>query len=239
MRRPHRRVHDPMPRSLLRHLAVCALVLAVPRAVASQPLSRAEVPSRAASLSAFVPVGWQIEGEASGDLDRDGRLDAAVTLLEHGPSSAVENVRRRALLVLLREAGGDWRRVALAERLLQCPSCGGALYGVTEAPARVSIANGVLVVTQEHGSRNVVEQVFRFRYEKKTDRLWLIGFDVSDRDRATGVLVRQSTNLVTGRKVVTRLLFSERTQRFEVQSTRRSRVERSRLPLEQVDYEAY
>ena len=189
----------------------------------------------------FVPPGWIIEEQIIGDLNGDGRTDHVLQLLQTPASSTLEAVaeRQRALVILLRSQNGDLQRAAFADKLLQCPACGGALYGVTDAPAQVTIAKGILIVKQERGSRNVVEQTFRFKYESRTDKFWLIGVDLADRDRATGARVEQSTNFLTGRKIVTESQFDERLQKYVKKAATESRVSKDRIAIEQVEHEKF
>ena len=88
--------------------------------------------------------------------------------------------------------------------LSQCTRCGGAFYGVVEAPANVSIEKGVVVVEQDHGSRDLTDTTYRFRYDPATQRFVLIGFDFSDVDRLTASGVTESTNYLTGIRITTR-----------------------------------
>ena len=70
------------------------------------------------------------------------------------------------------------------------------MYG--EAPANVKIEGNVIVVEQDHGSREVSDVTFRFRYDTASQRFMLIGFDYSERDRATAKSSSESTNYLTG-----------------------------------------
>jgi hypothetical protein len=142
-------------------------------------------------------------------------------------------------VILFRGKNDQLRRAAIADRLLQCLSCGGALYGMKEAPAHVAIAKGILIVKQERGSRNVIDQTFRFRHDKKIDKFLLIELDLADRDQANGELVEQNTNFMTGQKSVTKSRFDEGLQKFVVKSSTRTKVNKSRIPIEQVDHEKY
>jgi len=203
--------------------------------------SESHLPLTTATQSESVPPGWIIEAQIVGDLNGDKRADVALTLLQTNASTEEITVagRRRGLLILLRQQDGRLRRAAFAERLLQCSTCGGAFYGVADAPAKVTIVNGILIVKQERGSRNVVEQTFRFRYESRTDKFWLIGFDLADRDRATGALVEQSTNFLTGQRIVTKSQFDERVKKYVKKSATQSTVSRNRIAIEQVEHEKF
>jgi len=80
---------------------------------------------------------------------------------------------------------------------------GGALYGVTETPVDVLIVRGVLVVQMASGSREVGQTMHRLRFDSKRNSVFLIGFDSSVRDRATGAVVAKSVNFLTRRQKVT------------------------------------
>jgi hypothetical protein len=189
------------------------------------------IPAEARDVNGFVPPGWKIEEKIAGDLNGDAVPDYALKLVEDKPAKTAEempNERGRALVVVLAGKDGRLARAGVADKLLQCTSCGGAFYGVVEAPASVSIARGVLVINQDHGSRDVTETTYRFRYEPDTGRFALIGFDLSDHDRLTGMNVTESTNYLTGLRVVTR-------GNGEKDRTSRTQVRREKIYLEQVD----
>lgn len=195
------------------------------------PIDVSRIPAEAGDVKGFVPPGWKLEETVKGDLNGDAVPDYALKLVEDKPAKTAEempNERGRALVVVLAGKDGRLARAAVAGRLLQCTSCGGAFYGVVEAPASVSIVKGVLVVNQDHGSRDVTETTYRFRYEPGTGRFALIGFDLSDHDRLTGITVTESTNYLTGLRITTR-------GNGERDKTSRTQVRREKIYLEQVD----
>jgi len=225
-------------------IALALLVLTSTRALSQDdraPFKPSSIPVTAKTPGEFIPAGWTIEEQISGDLNGDGRTDVALKLVQAQthPSADGPTERQRALLILLRESKDQWRRAALATKLLQCTTCGSALYGLQKAPAAIAIQKGTLIVKQDHGSRNLLEQTFRFRYEAKIDKFLLIGVDLTDRDRATGALVEESTNLLTGQKTVTKAQFDKRAQKYVTSSSSRSRVSVPPAAIENIDYENY
>ena len=74
------------------------------------------VPSEGRALSDFVPKGWKIEGvegEITGDLNRDGAPDKVLRLVEDLPVEASDgtyNTRYRALVILFAQPGGGFKR---------------------------------------------------------------------------------------------------------------------------------
>lgn len=164
-----------------------------------------KIPITADVPAGFAPAGWKVEGIAKGDLNADGRADLAIKLIEDKGAEEKETPQpdRNRVMVVAFEVGGKLKRVAVADKLLQCTSCGGAFYGVLEAPASVSISKGVIVVEQEHGSREVSKSTFRFRHDASRGRFVLIGYDYSSYDRAAGGASAESTNYLTGLRITT------------------------------------
>jgi hypothetical protein len=234
---------------MIHHQIVSAIAVALSFMLAPSALTQtdrarfdsASIPFVAIAPQDFVPLGWTLEEQHSGDLNGDGKADLALNVVQERrrDEAAAPVERQRLLIILLKAAGEQWRRAALATRLLLCTACGGAFYGVQETPVQVSIVKGVVLVKQTSGSRNLLEQTFRFRYNAKMDKFLLIGVDLADRDRATGALVEESSNFLTGEKVTSQARFDERTQKYLTQSSRRSRVPVQRIMLDDVDYESY
>ncbi|MGV3526893.1 MAG: hypothetical protein ACO1RX_21930 [Candidatus Sericytochromatia bacterium] len=202
-------------------------------------LNPALIPATGATAQAFVPKGWQIEAQASGDLNQDGQADLALTLIEVPQPDQAEEMqsRARALVVLFKQAKA-YKRAAVANKLLQCTACGGAFYGAMPAPAEVRIEKGVIIVEEEYGSREVTHLRFRFWLDQKSQRFVLIGSDIANHDRMTGVVVEDSRNYLTGKSIVTTSTYTENSDVTAVQ-TRNGTASRQLLPLEQIDYETF
>jgi len=165
------------------------------------------VPAQAREAASFAPAGWKIEEQVRGDLNGDSLPDLVLKLVEDKPARNAEDMpteRGRALVIALAEKDGNLKRAGVAAKLLQCTRCGGAFYGVVETPAGVSIEKGVVVVEQDHGSRNLTNTTYKFRYDPATQRFLLIGFDLADADRLTATVVSESNNYMTNSRVITR-----------------------------------
>lgn len=177
----------------------------------------------------FAPKGWKVETSVSGDLNGDGISDRAVTLVEDKPARDKDDYpteRSRGLVLLFGKKGQGFSKAAVASRLLQCPTCGGAFYGASDAPANVTIEKGVLIVQQDRGSRWVTDMTFRFRYDEQPGMFILIGFDYSSRDRGEGKSASESTNYLTGKRITTPMNGKAKT----------SVVEKKRYSIEEVDH---
>jgi hypothetical protein len=217
--------------------AVVALLLLPPFCFGQEPnrIEKSRIPAEAESIQNFVPAGWKIEEQVTGDLNGDSVPDYAVKLVEDKPakdSDDVANERQRALVIVLQPQGGKFTRAAVADRLLQCTRCGGSFYGVSESPANVKIEKGVIVVDQDHGSRNLTNTYYRFRYDAGSRQFVLIGFDYADADRATAQVISESTNYLTG----VRTVFRSKGNR-DVKSS--SKIPLKKTSIEQVDSEKF
>jgi hypothetical protein len=211
-------------------LCLCLVILSCAGFGQDEParIKKSQIPATGRETGDFIPAGWKLEEQLSADLDGDGVADYVLKLIENKPGKTGEdtiNDRARALVVLLANAGGKLTRAAVADRLLQCTGCGGAFYGVVEAPAKVAIdPRAVIVVEQDHGSREVSNMTFRFRYDPSSKRFVLIGFDYAERDRATAKVVAESTNYLKG---------------VRKKDGRTSTVSKAAIFMDDVDYEKF
>lgn len=232
-----------------RIVLICALLLLSPPAASpaqdgggGAPFDKTKLPETGRSAADFVPAGWALEEQVAGDLNSDGVPDLALKLIQEKPAGAKEDEvveRRRALVVLFRGQDGALRRAGVADKVLQCTSCGGAFYGVVEAPAEVKIERGVIVVSQEFGSREVTEHTYRFRYDAALARFVLIGFDSTSRDRLTASVTQESTNFLTGKKITTVSTPPKTARGRDTVRTSTQAVARKRTPMEEVDSENF
>jgi hypothetical protein len=208
----------------------CCLVFscACPGQDEAAKIKKSQIPVTGRYTRDFIPAGWKVEEQLSADLDGDGTSDYVLKLVENKPAKTAEdmvNDRARVLVVLMATAEGELTRVAVADKLLQCTQCGGAFYGFVEAPAQVTLEpKGVIVVEQDHGSNEVSNMTFRFRYDPAGKRIVLIGFDYAERDRATAKVVSESTNYLTGVRKT---------------NGRRSTVSKAKIFIDDVDYEKF
>jgi hypothetical protein len=205
-------------------LALAGLVLPrAGRAQAEAPsLDPATLPLRDARVEAFVPARWKIAAQVAGDLNADGRADrvlhvvprddstrAAGDILSPGPYT-------HALVILLAERDGGWRRGGVAPRLL--------LREAWQWSMQLAIRRGVLVVGQHYGMADVWDRTHRFRLHPRNGRFVLIGRDVATFHRPEGMYdtSQKSDNLLTGERVKT-------TGVLQRDGSYRERVERHRI----------
>jgi hypothetical protein len=175
----------------------------VPRAHAQDapPFPGRAVPARGARVQAFIPAGWKAAHEVTGDLNGDGRPDRVVHVVQAGtyydPDAITAAPESQALLILLAEPGGGWRRAAMATRLLQTI--------VPQWGLNLTIRHGVLIVNQNYGMTEVADVTHRFRLEPATGRFLLIGRDQLNYHRPQELTdpVKVSENYLTGQRLTT------------------------------------
>ena len=212
---------------LARSIQFTALLLAVALHNSSQAqqnlLLGKKLPATAPALRDFVPPGWAVENQVSGDLNGDGLADIAAVVVE-GKGSADD--RQRGLIVLL-AAGKGYSLLGSNGKLLQCQGCGGVKDGVN-----VTIKNGVLVVSQYSGSREYSVYTWRFRLDTASQRLQMIGIDEEEADGMVGKGSTVSTNLLTGQQISESYQYDEKRDRKVILSSKKSKVAKSMTLLE-------
>jgi hypothetical protein len=213
-------------------IVICSIAFAaLGAAQESETINKSLIPIQANDLNKFVPRGWKIEKKLTADLNGDSLPDFALKLVENKPEKdqgGDPTERSRALVIVLQNQDGKLTRAGVADKLLQCTRCGGAFYGVVESPANVKIERGVIIVQQDHGSRDLTNTTYRFRYDPDTQRFVLIGFDFADADRLTGNDTSESTNYLTGIRKVSR-----------GKGVTSSTIPRTKIFLDDVDYERF
>jgi hypothetical protein len=204
------------------------------------PLKLSLIPQEGKTPQDFVPKGWKIEATSTGDLDKNNSEDTVLELVEDKPAQTADGEfveRSRALVVLLAQEGGKLRRAGASNRVLYCTSCQGML-GNGEG-GMTKIEKGVLIVDQIAGSREEVHTTLRFRYDAKERRFILIGEDVAHTDRLSGTTESQSTNLLTGTRVIEKSKYDEKLDKEIVLSSKKQKVAVKKRYLEDADISTY
>jgi hypothetical protein len=191
-------------------------------------LDPTRVPLEAARLEDFAPRGWKIHSQARGDLNGDGRIDAALILfdssLDEATPRSIENPPP-ALVIALATEQGRWRRAGINNRMIVADDSG-------FAPLRLRILKGVVVLDQEEQSNisdntNDYSYTYRFRYEPAADRFLLIGEDDANTHRdAAADGIRVSDDYLTGTRVITIMHAARGKYVRETNTTRRIKAQR-------------
>lgn len=168
------------------------------------------VPAQAGDFAALVPQGWKVDLSAEGDLNGDGRADAAIVIRQQDPAKIVRNeglgaseldTNPRQLWVLLRQ-GRSYRVAAVNRDWL--PPAGDPDNPCLEDPigGGLNIKNGRLKVVLHYwsscGTWGVQNNTYTFRLEGR--RFRLIGLDKQVFMRNSGEADTVSINYLTGRQ---------------------------------------
>src|SRR5689334_8170167 len=150
--------------------AFLVIVIAVGAAIAQTPrVSEAikQIPLNGNKTTDFVPRGWELYNEATGDLDGDNILDAAITLtlpideaekLKDAPGDNYESAPS-IVVVLFGKSSGGYRRFAVNGRLYPDNSD-------YRSYLDNSITKGVLAVGTNWGDGWASDIKYRFRYDR-------------------------------------------------------------------------
>ena len=193
-------------------MALCLLLLTViPKGLApgqdreAKMLDPTRVPLEAARVEEFAPRGWKIHSQARGDLNADGRIDAALILFDESLDGAtprsVDNPSP-ALVIVFATEQNRWRRAGINTRLIVADDS-------SFAPLRIEIRNSEVILHQEEQSNisantNDYAYTDRFRYEPTADRFLLISEEDANTQRgAASDGIRVSDNYLTGARVIT------------------------------------
>lgn len=153
------------------------------------------VPAAAPRTAAFIPAGWMLEKQVSGDLNADNRPDAVLMLVERPSATAPEARRERALVVLLNESTGQLRRVAASGTALYCTGCFASDRTVTPD---ISISKGTLAVRHISGATQTLDLSQRYRFED--GRVRLVGETVTQSSRLKLDTTYKRTDYLTGQQ---------------------------------------
>ncbi|GBD49047.1 hypothetical protein [Methylopila sp. Yamaguchi] len=192
-----------------------AVVFAAFAALASPALAldeppAAPIPTLAATgsaLEAFAPPGWRVETKAEGDLDGDGRPDAAFVLRATDPRNVLKNeglgspqldTNPRILAVALRRPAGYalvTQNATLIPRhvdpVMDDP------FGDRELSIERRAVKVGLAVFMSAGGWDMSRIAFTLRLDG--EELRLIGYDRSTVARNTGAMQTLSVNYLAGR----------------------------------------
>lgn len=150
------------------------------------------------SIEAFVPVGWRLIKQASGDLNEDG-LDDIAGIIEHGEPynrRAMEEAPQRILFIALREGAGYHLSIQKENFILEADK--GGVWG--DPLHSISVNHGSLLVKFYGGSNYRWTYDYRFRYED--DGWYLIGYTAKHWYTGNGSGKQEDYNLLTGVEIV-------------------------------------
>ena len=166
---------SPCRTSLLLLIGLCVLT----GRAGAQTSAGLLLPATGRQLADFVPPGYELlpRGQAFGDLNRDGRPDAALVLRSLAENDTVAAAAEetdvesqpRHLIIVLGTPGG-YTLAAQTDKAALCNDCGG-MYG--DPFEGIEIKKGVLSLSHYGGSSWRWGITTKYRYQ--TGRFYLIG----------------------------------------------------------------
>ena len=181
------------------------------------PVNYPTLAASAPDAKSFVPQGWAVEAQQSGDLNDDGLPDLALALHQQDPRNVVSkgvlcgetiNTNPRILAVALAQQGGGYRLAVQNHSLVPrydnaCAedwfSGDGVIGGGLElARGTVQVRLGRFMSAGGWGTGSTT---YTFRWQQNALRL--IGFDYTNVERNTGEMDTLSINYLTRRVKIT------------------------------------
>lgn len=166
------------------------------------------------SKESFIPKGYRLLTEATGDLNKDGVSDLALVVENTDPGNfQVEpdrlgpdtlNLNDRILFILAGTGGGNFRKIAQNKGLL--PSENSDVQSCLADPLMqdggIAIEKGLLKIDLQYwyscGSWYITHNTYTLRWQ--ANRMQLIGFDSKSLHRASGESSATSINFSTGKR---------------------------------------
>ncbi|WBV43071.1 hypothetical protein [Pseudoroseomonas cervicalis] len=206
-----------LPRRLLLGAALLAPLTAAAqkrpgpaRMAEPPPVAIPTLPPTASSAEGFVPPGWRLEASAQGDLDEDGRPDLAMVLRAQDPANILDNpglgeprLDTNPRLLAIAFGTPDGYRLALQDASLiprrTDPRFEDPFEAETLRIARFTLRLG-LGLWANAGSWGAERRDFTFRWQN--GGFELIGFDLTETNRASGESRALSVNLSTSHAII-------------------------------------
>jgi hypothetical protein len=169
------------------------------------------IESAGRNMTAFVPKGWIVEKQATGDLNDDGKPDLAFVLHKTDKRNILSNpegmgvdpidTNPRILCVAFQNANGDGYSLTMQNSTLIPRWTEPTQDDNFSESGSLHIVRGALSVAMHYfsnaGGWDTGTTIFTFRYQNK--RFELIGFDNDNTNRASGAETHTSANYLTGK----------------------------------------
>lgn len=175
----------------------------------------------------YVPKGWILQDHriVDIDIDRDGFKDAILTLIEderlQKGDPPYPHIDERAVLVLLGDKNGKYRRSSFAKNAILCASCAGMMgsFGSKE-PDVILFVDNVFSVGWISGSRDTVDVELNYGFDTKLRKFVLLSDRVEKTDRVEGKSTITKRDFVAGTKTVDGKVFKLETKVIPIESVK-------------------
>ncbi len=159
------------------------------------------VPSSGKTLQSFIPKGWKLCDNASGDLNGDKLADIAA-IFEQDRKGTVEdygNAPERILAILIKQKDGNYKLAVSSIKAILKADEGGVFGDPYEA---ISIKNGVLSFSFYGGSN--YRWGYNYKFRNQNNGWFLIGATLYEIYTGTGEYTTKDFNLSTGKETITK-----------------------------------
>ncbi|MEE1655050.1 hypothetical protein VB618_02490 [Microvirga sp. CF3062] len=196
---------------------LAAAAILISSIAAAQDLTIPEVvypslPHQAGTAEDFVPPGWMLEAQASGDLNRDSSADLILVLRQNNPANVIEhfeglgekpfNTNPRILAIAFRDGDAGKFTLQFENHILISRRTEPAADDPFDKEIGISIVRDGFQVRLDWfmsaGGWETFNTTYTFRH--KADRFELIGYDRNTVHRGSGDITSLSINYLT-RKV--------------------------------------
>ena len=197
----------------------------------------------------FIPQGWIVLETSTGDLNRDGKIDAALIIQQNNPNNIKSheglgsdrlNLNPRKLLVLFQTAQG-YQLITENDSLPTENDEESPCLADPMQDGGINITQGILKINLQYwlscGSWYVTNNSYTFRYQN--NNVSLIGFDSNDFHRASGDITEKSINFSKAKVKTTtgKNEFADASQPIKIQwSTLKNKYQ---LTLQDINFSEY
>lgn len=221
-----------MDTTFRRYIPLVLLVCVLVANANNSPTESKKPPINNSSFLRYVPDGWILQNQRilDIDIDGDGTNDAILTLIEDErlqKGDILADDDERALLVLLGDKKGGYRRSSFAKNAILCASCAGMMgkFGSKEQGVILyENEKNIFTIGWTSGSRDTVNVGLHFDFDAKSKQFVLLSDRVEKADRVEGKSTTTYRDFVTGTQTV---------------DGKVSRIEKKVIPIESVKYYDY
>ena len=171
------------------------------------PVAIPSIVATAPDAAGFVPRGWRLEMQATGDLDADARPDLALLLRGDDPAARIParmcddpfDTNPRILVIALSVPGGGYRRVVANARLIPRRENPCEMDWIEEGALGIGRGGVSLHLHRMMSMGGWAAGTTRFTFRWREDALRLIGWDYTYVARNSGETAGIGINYLTRR----------------------------------------
>ncbi len=177
--------------------------------IAALPIVFPALPSKATDVSGFVPKGWRIDVQKSGDLNNDGKADLVFVLIGDdltkiipGDANAQDyaNTNPRMFGIAFANKSNTGFVLALQNHTL-IPQTVERVFDDPLSKDDLVIKNNTVTFAFYAFFGSIVQPALQFRFQH--NKLELIGFENYNTDRSSGTTTATSINYLTHKMIIT------------------------------------